>query len=112
MDMRAPTPAAPGPAAPAWTPEVLGIRQLIARWAFALVTAAACAGLAAAAALAPAPPAVIPLVAITCVAMPMLAGWQLPQRSLLRSRRELRAALAQLRRELDELPEAPHPLDL
>jgi len=109
--MRAPTPAAPGPAAGLTDADVLDPRQRMARWAFALATALACAGLAAAAALVPAPPGAIPMVAITCVAMPMLAGWQLPRAAPARHRRELRAAVAQLRRELDALPEVPHPLD-
>ena len=83
-------------------------------WAFALVTALACAGLAAAAALVPAPAGVIPVVAITAVAPPMLVTWHLANATSLRQRwnEHAAAAMAELRVALDELPEAEHPLGL
>jgi len=109
--MRTPTPAAPGPAADVTAQPILSDRQIIARWAFALATAMVCGGLAAAAALVPAPPGVIPMVAVICVTMPMLAGWQLPPLPHLLRRRRRRAVVAQFQRQLEALPEAPHPLD-
>jgi hypothetical protein len=83
-------------------------------WAFALVTALACAGLAAAAALVPAPAGVIPVVAITSVMPPMLVTWHLANATTLRQRwnEDAAAAMSELRVALDELPEAEHPLGL
>jgi hypothetical protein len=67
--------------------------------------AVACAGLIAAAVLVPAPPVVLPFVALVCVAGPMAATFELACVLAL-----LREPAAQLRRELDRLPETPHPL--
>jgi peptidoglycan/LPS O-acetylase OafA/YrhL len=76
---------------------------------FAAVTALGCAGLLTAAALAPAPPAVLPLVILTCIGFPMAAASELPPAIA-----ELRAdrSLDRLRRSLDRLPEVEHPLGL
>lgn len=67
--------------------------------------AVACAGLIAAAVLVPAPPVVLPFVVLVCVAGPMAATFELARVLAL-----LREPAAQLRRELDRLPETPHPL--
>jgi hypothetical protein len=68
----------------------------------------------AAAALAPAPPAVLPLIAIVCIGGPMLAAWEL--RALIGSVRSAapldRSAINAMRRHLDQLPETQHPLGL
>src|SRR3954470_4393261 len=83
--------------------------------ALAVVTSGA---LFTAAALVPAPPAVLPLVLAVCIGGPMLAAREL------RSTREARgrrlpgrgpldsSAVAQLRRQLEALPETQHPLGL
>jgi hypothetical protein len=68
-----------------------------------------------AAALVPAPPAVLPLVLVVCIGGPMVAAWEL--RGMVGSpHRRLEAsdsnAVVQLRRQLDALPEAQHPLGL
>jgi hypothetical protein len=91
--------------------------------AFAVLTALMCAGLLTAAALAPAPRAVLPFLVVICIACPMVAACELPaaiaglragreraaQRARDASRLDVRA-LSALRRELDQLPETPHPL--
>ena len=64
----------------------------------------ACAGLIAAAVLVPAPPVVVPLVALVCVAGPIASTLELT-----RALAVLRGPAAELRRELDLLPETPHP---
>jgi hypothetical protein len=79
---------------------------------FAALTALVCACLLGAAALAHAPPAVIPLVALVCIGCPVLASWHVPSALAAMGRREERAALADLRRVLDQLPETRHPLGL
>lgn len=70
---------------------------------------AACTVLIAVAVVLPAPPAVLPLLVLVCVAGPMLAALELahlvPQ---LRGVRDL----ARHRRALDALPETEHPLGL
>jgi hypothetical protein len=91
-------------------------REALATCVFAVVTAAVCAVLMSAAALVPAPPAALPVVVTVCIACPMLAAWQasssLPVLRLGRPRGRLdERALAELRRELDRLPETAHPLD-
>ena len=68
-----------------------------------------------AAALAPAPPAVLPLLVIVCIGAPMLAAWELRETigALRRGRASLDSmALARMRRYLDDLPETQHPLGL
>jgi hypothetical protein len=67
--------------------------------------AVACASLIAAAVLVPAPPVVLPFFILVCVAGPMAATFELARVLAL-----LREPAAQLRRELDRLPETPHPL--
>ena len=85
-------------------------------YALCALAVAASAALFTAAALAPAPPAVLPLVVIVCIGGPMLATWEL--RTAVAARRRGGSApldtraLVQLRRHLDELPEIQHPLGL
>ena len=83
--------------------------QAIARIAFAVVVALACAGLVSAAALVPAPPAVLPLIAIVSVGGPMTVSFEL--RDGIAALRRQRRVLARFRRTLAELPETSHPLD-
>ena len=76
------------------------------------VTALMCAGLLAGAALAQAPLVALALIIPICVTLPMLAAWRatvaiaspggLPPIN--------RAALSELRRDLERLPETHHPL--
>ena len=78
-------------------------------------TAFATAGVCAAAMLAPAPAPVVPVVAVFCVLVPMVAAWELRAAiSTLRHRAPLSEAraIAGLRRGLAELPEIEHPLGL
>jgi hypothetical protein len=108
---RAPTPTRP-PTAPRLC---LTTPQAIAICVTAAVAAVACAGLCAAAILVPAPTAIVPIVAVCCVVCPMMAAWQLPPAvTFFRTRRARHraAALAELRRGLDQLPETDHPLGL
>jgi hypothetical protein len=65
----------------------------------------ASAGLITAAALVPAPPVVVPLVVLVCVAGPIVSTFELA-----RALAVLRGPAAELRRELDSLPETQHPL--
>jgi hypothetical protein len=65
----------------------------------------ACAGLITAAVLVPAPPVVVPLVVLVCVGGPIVSTLELA-----RAVAVLRGPAAELRRELDRLPETPHPL--
>ena len=67
--------------------------------------AAVCAGLIAAAVLVPAPRVVLPAVVLVCVVGPIAAAFELA-----RALAVLREPAAELRRELDRLPETPHPL--
>ena len=76
---------------------------------FVAVTALLCAGLISAAALASAPPAVLPLIALTCVGFPMLAALELPG-ALAAFRHDY--AVGRMRRHLEALPEVEHPLGL
>ena len=78
------------------------------------------AGLLCAAILVPAPPAVLPLIALVCVVLPMLAAWELARThaalgglasALRRGGRLDERALHDLRRALERLPETAHPLD-
>jgi hypothetical protein len=98
-------------------------RRAIRLCVFAALTAFMCAALLTAAALAPAPPAVLPVLVVICIGCPMVAACELPaaiaglragrSRAAHRARRASRVdvrALAALRRELDQLPETPHPL--
>lgn len=89
--------------------DALTRREAIIRIAFAALVVLACAGLVSAAALVPAPPAVLPLIAIVSVGGPMAVTVELQAgvRALQRRRR----ALAMLRRSLAQLPETTHPLE-
>jgi hypothetical protein len=74
----------------------------------AAVAVAAAVGLLLGAALAPAPPAVLPLVLLAGVGVPMLVAYDLPPAvSSLRAHRRLVTAM---RRDLAQLPETSHPL--
>ena len=88
---------------------------------FAALVILASLGLFTAAALAPAPPTVLPLLALVCIGGPMLAAWELrSSNALLLARQRVGAgadgldhsAVAALRRSLDRLPETQHPLGL
>ena len=70
----------------------------------ALVTAIGCAALLAAAVLVPAPHAVVALIIVVAIALPMLAAWDLSRVCA------ARLSLAELRRQLDRIPETPHSL--
>jgi hypothetical protein len=64
-----------------------------------------CAALLAAAMLVPAPTGVLPFLILTCIACPMASAFELAQALI-----ALRQPQLELRRELDRLPETPHPL--
>jgi hypothetical protein len=86
---------------------VLSQRRAIVVLAGLAVTVIMCGALVAAAILAPAPPGVVPLIAVVCVWLPVMAAWDLsPSIAVLRGMR----ALEGLRRQLDRLPETEHPL--
>jgi hypothetical protein len=89
--------------------ETCSRRDAIARIAFAVVVVLACAGLVSAAALVPAPPLVLPLIAIVSIGGPMTVTPEL-QAGIAALRRQ-RDAMAALRRNLAELPETAHPLE-
>jgi hypothetical protein len=74
---------------------------------FAAVCTLVCAALLIAAVLVPAPVTVLPLVIVTCLGCPMLATYELAQAVA-----AVREPHLELRRELDRLPETPHPLGL
>jgi hypothetical protein len=73
-------------------------------------TALVCGGLLAAAVLVPAPLDVLPLVIFASIGMPMVAAWQAAQ-SLQHPPLD-RGAIRKLRRQLAQIPEIRHPLDL
>ena len=85
-------------------------RRVVLACVLVLFATVASAGILAAAALEPAPVAVLPLVILVCLGCPMLAVWEL-RPSVAGLRRELRE-IAELRRNLDRLPETRHPLGL
>jgi hypothetical protein len=90
-------------------------RQATLTCVFAALAVIVAAGLLSAAALAPAPPAVIPLVVVVCIGAPALAAWELSKTIGALRRRPTQldsTALTTLRRHLDELPETQHPLGL
>jgi hypothetical protein len=80
-------------------------RALLSGVGMMTLIAMACAGLLAAAVLVPAPHAALPFLILTCIACPMAAAFELAN-----AIHVLREPRTQLRRELDRLPEAPHPL--
>jgi hypothetical protein len=77
-----------------------------------LVVLLMAAGLCSAAILAHAPAAVVPLIAVSCAGLPLLAACRLPVAvAALRTKSPPRSdlSLADLRRELNQLPETKHP---
>ncbi len=74
---------------------------------FAAAVTLVCAALLIAAALVPAPTIVLPLVIAACLGAPMAATYELA-----RAEAAVRDPQLELRRELDRLPETPHPLGL
>jgi hypothetical protein len=75
----------------------------------AALVVAASVGLLLAATLAPAPPAVLPLVVLVGVGMPMFVAYELPPAlASLRAHRRLATAV---RRDLAQLPETAHPFE-
>jgi hypothetical protein len=63
--------------------------------------------------LAPAPAIAVPVVVVTCVGAPIFAAWDAPGAiASLRGKRSDSKALATFRRNLQQLPETPHPLGL
>ena len=90
----------------------LGHARLLTAFACGL-TALMCAGLLTGAALAQAPPAALLLIIPTCVILPMLAAWRATVAVAPAGLTPInRAALSQLRRDLERLPETHHPLGL
>jgi hypothetical protein len=95
-------------------------RQALLTCALTAAAGIACAGLLTAAALVSAPPAALPFLIGVCIACPLLAAWELPiALAVLRMGRAPldqrtgpldQAALGELRRRLDDLPEIEHPL--
>ena len=71
----------------------------------AVLTALFAAALVVAAALVPAPAAALPLLAVACIGAPMAGAFDLA-----RAVSAAREPYDRLRRELDRLPETPHPL--
>ena len=82
-------------------------RRAIRFGLFAAATTLVCAALLVAAVLVPAPVAVLPFVIAACLGCPMAAAYELA-----RAVAAMREPQLELRRELDRLPETPHPLGL
>ncbi len=82
-------------------------RRVVFVAAYAVLAALACGGLLTAAVLVPAPVVVVPFVITMCLGCPMAAAYELS-----RAVAVVRDPQRELRRELDRLPETPHPLDL
>ena len=74
---------------------------------FAASATVFCAALLTAALLVPAPTTVLPLVIVTCLGCPMAGAYELA-----RAVAAVRDPHVALRRDLDRLPETPHPLGL
>jgi hypothetical protein len=86
---------------------------LVLRVLHAVLSLLFTAGLVAAAVLAPAPPAVLPLLILLAIGIPLATAWELPATlAALRDRVREGRALVRLRRTLDALPETHHPLGL
>ena len=79
-------------------------RRLLLAAASLALTVLAAAALVVAAALVPAPPAVLPLLVPVCIGAPVAGALEFA-----RAHAAVNAPRAQLRRELDRLPETPHP---
>jgi hypothetical protein len=85
-------------------------RQALANLLLVAVSLLASAGLLTAAALAPAPAAVQPILAVTCIAFSATMTLHAPASlAVLRASRD---AVTRMRRQLEALPEAQHPLGL
>ena len=84
-------------------------RALALSWLTTVFTALTCAAVLTAAILVPAPGSVLGLIVPVCVAVPMLAAWDLARVSAAAGPR---LDVNELRRELERLPETRHPLDL
>jgi len=85
-------------------------RQAVANLILVALTLVACAGLLTAAALAPAPGPAQPFIIVACMGFTAaMAGGVPASLAVVRGSRD---ALERLRRQLDELPEAEHPLGL
>jgi ABC-type nitrate/sulfonate/bicarbonate transport system permease component len=82
-------------------------RRAIIVGLFASAATLVCAALLTAAVLVPAPTAVLPFVIASCLGCPMAAAYELS-----RAVAAVRDPHVELRRDLDRLPETPHPLDL
>ena len=82
-------------------------RRVLVVAVYAALAALACGALLTAAVLVPAPAVVVPFVVATCLGCPMAAAYELS-----RAVAAVRDPQRELRRELDRLPETPHPLDL
>jgi hypothetical protein len=83
--------------------------------ALTALTALMSAALLAAAVFVPAPPFMLAFVTAVCILFPMLSAWQAsPAIAVLKDRgaRLDERALFELRRDLQQLPETRHPLDL
>jgi hypothetical protein len=85
-------------------------RQALLTCIWVALVAVGGAGLVIAAALVPAPPAVLPVLALACIACTALATLELP--ISLAVLRGPRLDVQALRRHLDSLPETDHPLGL
>jgi len=70
----------------------------------AILVSITCGALLAAAVLVPAPADVLPVVILTCIGCPMATAFDLAQ-----ARAAAHEPHEQLRRELDRIPETPHP---
>jgi hypothetical protein len=84
-------------------------RALVLSWLTTAVTALVCAAVLTAAILVPAPGSVLGVIVAVCVALPMLATWDLAQVSAAAGPR---LDVNELRRDLQRLPETQHPLGL
>ncbi len=97
------------------TGRVASRRQAVLICVSAAVVVLMGVGLCSAAILVPAPPVVVPLVAVSCAGLPLLGGWRLPVAvATLRARspRAQELSLTAFRRDLGELPETEHPFGL
>jgi hypothetical protein len=82
-------------------------RRAILSGLFASLVTVACGAVLTAAVLVPAPLAVVPFLILSCLLCPMAGAYELS-----RAIAAARDPHTELRRELDRLPETPHPLDL
>ena len=80
-------------------------RRLVLSGLALLIVAVACAAVLAAAVLVPAPTAVVPLIVLLSIGAPVATAFDLAGTIA-----SLREPHAQLRRDLELLPETPHPL--